>query len=184
MNLLGVLKRKYDNVLSRSDVGLRERRQLNMVVDTRLADLLKRLAAGFTVPRDILGEHVLETGCYYITRVVESEQKTDMLRKHLINVHLLDNGVDDSEAILRIGEGGNITQLFIQAEPVSRSWKKLQHAMALTKKTGNIDYFNKCEKELLRAAVGLARYIEKHDLDEPQDSDVNDDQQKTNLNNQ
>ena len=146
MNLLGVLKKKYDNVISQRDVGLRERQQLNMNIDIRLIGLLKRLAAEFTVPRDVLGEHILEVGCYYLTRAMENEEKTKMLRQHLINVHLIDSGVDDSEVILRIGEGGNISKLLVQVGPVLRSWRAFQHAMVIARKTGNFAYLEKCEK--------------------------------------
>jgi len=174
MNLLGVLKKKYDNAIRQGDVKLRERQQLNMNIDTRLIGLLKRLAAEFTVPRDIVGEHVLEVGCYYLTRAMESEEKTKMLRQHLIDVHLIDGGVDDSEATLRIGEGGNILKLLVQVQPVLRSWSAFKHALAITKKTGNFAYLERCEKQLLRSAVGLASWIEKHHLDEPDSSVTND----------
>lgn len=176
MNLLGVLKKKYDNVIRQRDVELRERRQLNMSIDIRLVDLLKRLAAQFTVPRDVVGEHLLEIGCYYLTRAMESEEKTKMLREHLINVHLIDNGADDREETLRIGEGGNISKLLVQVEPVLRSWRAFKHALAITKKTGNFPYLERCEKQLLRSAVGLASWIEKHHLDETDSSVTNDSQ--------
>ena len=71
-----------------------------MMVDERLIDETKDLAAQFTVPRYCLTEHLLETGCYYLTRAMQSEQKTKMLRQHMIHVHLIDSGIDDSEAIL------------------------------------------------------------------------------------
>ncbi len=178
MNLLGVLKRKYNNVIRQRDVELRERRQLNMNIDVRLIGLLKRLAAEFTVPRDIVGEHVLETGCYYLTRAMENEEMVKMLRQHLIDVHLIDNGVDDSEVILRIGEGGNISELLVQIEPVLRNWRAFKHALAITKKTDNFAHLEKCEKQLLRSAVGLALWIEKHHLDEPVNSETNGGQQE------
>ncbi len=123
MNLLGVLKKKYNNVIRQRDVELRERRQLNMNIDVRLIGLLKRLAAQFTVPRDVIGEHVLESGCYYLTRAMENEEMVKMLRQHLIDVHLIDNGIDDNEAILRLGEGGNISELLVQVEPFLRCWR-------------------------------------------------------------
>lgn len=173
MNLLGVLKKKYDNVIRQRDVELRERRQLNMSIDVRLIDLLKRLAAQFTVPRDVIGEHVLEVGCYYLTRAMENEEKTKMLRQHLINVHLIDNGVDDSEETLRLGEGGNISKLLVQVKPVIRSWRAFRHALVITKRTGNFAYLEKCEKQLLRSAVGFALWIEKHHLDEADSSETN-----------
>jgi len=178
VNLLGVLKKKYDNVIRQRDVELRKRRQLNMSIDVRLLGLLKRLAAEFTVPRDVVGEHVLETGCYYLTKAMESEEKTKMLRQHLINMHLIDNGTDDSEDILRIGEGGNISKLLVQVEPVLRSWRAFKQALAITEKTGNLAFLKKYERQLLRSAVGLALWIEKHHLDEPVNSKTNGAQQE------
>jgi len=178
MNLLGVLKRKYNNVIRQRDVELRERRQLNMNIDERLIGLLKRLAAEFTVPRDIVGEHLLEVGCYYLTRAMENEEMVKMLRQHLIDVHLIDNGADDSEVILRIGEGGSISKLLVQVEMVLRSWMAFKHALVITKKTRNFTYLEKCEKQLLRSAVGLALWIEKHHVDEPVNSETNGGQQE------
>jgi len=178
MNLLGVLKEKYNNMIRQRDVELRKRRQLNMNVDVRLISLLKRLAAEFTVPRDNVGEHVLETGCYYLTKAMESEEKTKMLRQHLINMHLIDNGTDDSEEILRIGEGGSISKLLVQVEPVLRSWRAFKQALAITEKTGNLAFLKKYERQLLRSTVGLALWIEKHHLDEAVNSETNGGQQE------
>jgi len=178
MNLLGALKKKYDNGVRQREVEPRERRQLNMTVNVRLIDLLKRLAAALTVPRDIVGEHVLEVGCYYLTRAMEHEEKTKMLRQHLINVHLIDGGLDDSEATLRIGEGGNISKLLLQVKPVIRSWRTFEYALRVTKKTGNFAYLEKCERELLRSAVEFALWVEEHHLDEPDNGETNGGQQE------
>ncbi|MFC1939287.1 hypothetical protein ACFLXO_01210 [Chloroflexota bacterium] len=178
MNLLGVLKKKYDNMIRQRDVELRERRQLNMSIDVRLIGLLKHMASELTVPRDVLGEHALEVGCYYLTRAMENEEKTGMLRQHLINAHLIDSGVDDSEAILRMGEGGNISKLLVQVSPVLRNWRAIQHAMVVARKTGNFAYLEKCKKQLLRSVVGLALWLEKHHLDEPGSGENNDIQQE------
>lgn len=180
MNLLGVLKKKYKNALWQRGVKLRERQQLNMSIDIRLVGLLKRLAAEFTVPRDIVGEHALETGCYYLNRAMEDEEKTKILRQHLIGVHLIDSGVDDSESILRIGEGGDISKLLAQVEPVLRDWKAFKHALPIAKRTRNFAYVEKFEKQLLQSAVELASWIEKHHLDESVNNETIGDQQKDN----
>ena len=166
MNLLGILKKKYINTLRHSDVELRIRRQLNMTIDVRLIRLLKRLAAQLTVPRNILGEHVLEVGCYYLTRTLESEHNTKILQRHLINLHLLDSGVDDSEAILRMGEGGIISQLLFRIEPIITNCRAIQQSMVIAKKTGDFKNYDKYKKELLRSAVGLAQWMEEHRPDE------------------
>jgi len=103
-----------------------------------------------------------------------------MLRHHLINVHLIDNGVDDSEAILRIGEGSNISQLLFQVRPVLRSWKEMQHAFELFKKTGDTSHFKKAERKLLNSVVGFAQWVEHHRLDEPESSISHDGQLEDN----
>lgn len=166
MNLLGILKRKYLNTLQQRDVELRVRRQLNMTIDIRLIELLKNLAAQFTVPRNVLGEHVLEVGCYYLTTAMEREQNTKILRQHLIDVHLIDNGVDDSAAILRMGEGSNVSQLLLQVDPVINCCRALRQSIPIAKKTGNFTYFDKCKKELLQSAIRLVQWLEEQHVGE------------------
>lgn len=179
MNLVSLLKQKLANEIRKQHVALRQRRQLNMMVDERLIDETKELAAQFTVPRYCLVEHLLETGSYYLAKAMENEDKTKMLRQHLINVHLIDNGVDDSEAILRIGEGSNISQLLFQIRPVLRSWKAFRHAIIMAKKTRNthdITYLERCERKLKESVIMFALWIEQHRLDEPDNNDSDDPQ--------
>ena len=106
MNLVNLLKKKLANEIRKQHMALRQRRQLNMTVDVRLIDETKELAAQFTIPRYCLVEHLLEVGCYYLTRAMENEDKTKMLRHHLdsmgpaffftheINIERLDGGVN------------------------------------------------------------------------------------------
>ena len=180
MNLPGVLRKRYKNMLRQREVKLRERHQINMNIDVRLIGSLKRLAAEFTVPRDIVGEHALETGCYYLKRAMEDEEKTKILRQHLIKVHLIDSGVDDNEWISRIGEGGDISKLLVQVKPVLRDWKAFKHALPIARRTRNFAYAEKFEKRLLQSVVGFASWIEKHHLDESVNNETIDDQQKDN----
>ncbi|MFC2042100.1 hypothetical protein ACFLTV_01165 [Chloroflexota bacterium] len=180
MNLVSLLKRKLAKEIGKKDIALRRRRQLNTMVDERLIDETKELAAEFTVPRYCLVEHLLQTGHYYLTRAMEDEGKAKMLRHHLINVHLIDNGFDDSEAILRIGEGSDISQLLFQVRPILRSWKDIQHAFALSKKTGNTTYFKNAERNLLNSVVAFAQWVEKHHLYEPDKGFIHDGQLEDN----
>ena len=175
MNILSMLKKKYQKEIEQREEGKRQRRQLNMMVDERLIDETKKLAADFTIPRYCLIEHLLETGYYYVTRAMANDDKTKILRRHLINIHLIDNGIDDSEAILRIGEGGNISQLLVQVRPVLRSWGDYKHAIMRAKKTRNtrdITYFERCERKLMESVIAFALWIEQHRLDEPVNGDV------------
>ena len=166
MRLLNLLKKKCEDEIGKKDMEARQRRQLNMVVDGRLIDVVKTQAAQFTVPRDCLGEHLLEIGCFYLIRAMEHEDKAKMLRRHLINVHLIDNGIDDSEAILRIGEGSNISQLLSQVRSVLRSWEAHKHTLTIAKKTHDISHFEKAQRELMQSVVGFALWIEQHRPDE------------------
>jgi hypothetical protein len=179
MNLVNLLKKKLANEIRKQHTALRQRRQLNMMVDERLINETKDLAAQFTVPRYCLVEHLLETGYYYLTRAIENEKKTKMLRQHLIHVHLIDSGIDDSEAILRIGEGSNISQLLFQIRPVLRSWQTYRHAIVMAKNTRNnrdITYVERCQRKLMESVIMFALWIEQHSLDEPDNNDIDDQQ--------
>lgn len=170
MNLLKILMKRYRKEIEQREAGKRLRRQLNMMVDERLIKETKELAAEFTVPRYCLVEHLLETGYYYVTRAMEDEDKAKILRRHLINVHLIDNGTDDSEATLRIGEGGNISQLLMQVRPVLRSWEDFKYAArqaSNTHDTRDITRFQRCERKLMEHVIAFALRLEHHPLDEP-----------------
>ena len=176
MNILSILKKKYQKEIEQRGEDKRQRRQLNMMVDERLINETKELAAEFTVPRYCLVEHLLETGYYYVTRAMEDDDKARILRRHLINVHLVDNGIDDSEAILRIGEGGNISQLLVQVGSVLRIWEAYQYAVRRADKTRNsrdITQFLKCERKLMESVITLALWLEHHHSDELDNSGVN-----------
>ena len=116
-----------------------------------------------------------------MTRAMQSEDKTKMLRHHLIHVHLIDSGIDDSEAILRIGEGSNISQLLVQVRPVLGSWQAYKHSIMRAKKTRNtrdITYFQKCERKLMESVIGFSLWIEQHHLDELDKGDIDDQQRE------
>jgi hypothetical protein len=169
MNILSLLKKKYKEEIEQREEAIRQRRQLNMTVDERLINEIKKLAAQFTIPRYCLVEHLLETGCYYLTRAMESEDRTKILRQHLIHVHLIDNGIDDSEAILRIGEGGDVSNLLTQIRPFLRSFRAFRHVALRAKKTGNlpdITYYDRCERNFLKSAIGFAIWLETNRPDE------------------
>ena len=75
MNLLSILKNKHKKELDASHLDQRTRRQLNMMIDERKIEALKTLSKQFTVPRNVIGEHIIEIGCFYITRIVDNEKK-------------------------------------------------------------------------------------------------------------
>ena len=96
MNVLGAIKKKYDDAMNQIHRHTRIRRQLNMVVDMRSKEYLKVLAAELGVPRDIVGEDCLEKGLYQVSRIMGNEKLAAILRRHLINDHLLNGIIEDS----------------------------------------------------------------------------------------
>ncbi len=173
MNILGALKKKYEDVLRQIGRQTRIRRQLNMNVDLRLREYLKGLHAELGVPRDIVGEHVLEIGCYYLGRILANERPAAILRRHLINDHLLDGKMEDTEVLLRLGEGhGNISELLDRIEPVLYSWRGFQRAFAYAKRTGNFAPFEAWKKHLMNSVVLFAEWLENDYRDEPGDGEA------------
>ncbi|MFC2071325.1 hypothetical protein ACFLUU_01210 [Chloroflexota bacterium] len=168
MKLPGLLKQKHGRAAQQSVVILRQRKQLNVKVDSRLKSELQRLAVKFSVPRDIVAEHALETGCFYMERSLENEDLVKTVRQHLIDVHQLGEEVNDTKSILRIGEGSNISELLDQVEPVLRSWYAFRRAMAVAQRTEKITYLETCKKQLLREVVKFAMWLEQNHMDEPQ----------------
>jgi hypothetical protein len=172
MKLLDIFRKRRDEELKAHGLDVRVRRQLNMMIDYRLCDSLKDLSKELTVPRNVLGEHVIEVGIFYVGAAMENEGKMKLMRKHLIDSHLIDDGFDDDEAIIRIGEAGGISGLVAQAERVLDRWHAFQQALQVARRTRSADYLTKCEHGLLVAAVEMATWIDKHGLfDDPPDSE-------------
>jgi hypothetical protein len=93
MNILSILKKKYQKEIEQREEGKRQRRQLNMMVDERLINETKELAAEFTVPCYCLIEHLLETGYHYqqdsikICPVLFYSEKTHFWVTYASNCH-------------------------------------------------------------------------------------------------
>lgn len=173
MNILSAIKKKYDDTMNQIGRQTRIRHQLNMKVDLRLKEYLKVLQAELGVPRDIIGEHVLETGLHQISRILGKEKLATALRRHLTNGHLLDGEMEDSETMLRLGEGdGSIAGLLVQIEPILYNWRGLQQALVIAKRTGNLAPFEAWKKQLMNSAVVFAEWLEKNYVDEPGSSEA------------
>ena len=102
MNLLSGFITKYRRLLDRRHVKAIKRRQFNMTIDAELAQGVKFLAAILTVPRYVITEHMLQVGCYYILHAMQDPEKREELEKHLVEVHLLGNELQDGEDILKL----------------------------------------------------------------------------------
>jgi len=166
MDLLGKFKRKHNITTVEEGASQYGRQQLNMTVDWRLKEHIKGLAAEFGVPRYVITEHALEIALYHLSRGMRDEKMAAMLRRHLIGKHLLDDGSAEDEAILRLGEGGNISPLLVQVRPILRDWRKFRRALNTVEQTHNMAYVERCREELMRSVVGLALWLEGHHPDE------------------
>jgi len=178
MNILGLLKKKYHKEIEQREEELRNRKQLNVIVDERLIDEVKRLAAWFETPRYVIVEHALDVACFYLTRTLKNPSKREAVRRHLIKDHLLDSGMDDDEVILRIGEGRYASELLSLTKAIARNYRSLQNAMVIAKRTGNTADFRRSDKRLERSVLTLAFWLESHPLDESGNGEAYQNQQE------
>ena len=178
MNILDLLKKKYQKEIEQREADRRERQQLNMIIDVRLIDEVKRLAAWFETPRYVIVEHALDVACFYLTKILKNPRKREAIRRHLVNDHLLDSGWDDNEVILRIGEGRYASELISLARSVTSNFRSLQKAIVIAKRTGDTTPFRNCDKRLQRAVLTLAFWLESHPLDEPDNGGLQTDEQE------
>ena len=145
------------------------REQLNMVVDSRIKGYLEVCKIKLNVNRDIIGEHMLEIGSYYMAKIVSNDELLAKLRRHLVDDHQLEGGRDDTEDILRMGEGHNLNQLMFHVDQIRQIWVDYQTAALYAKRTGNTSQLKKLEKYLHAASVRLAMYLDENPIGEVDD---------------
>ena len=172
MELIGSLKKKYEKIVRRKLDELKRRKQLNMTVDCRLIDEVKRIAAEFSVPRYVIVEHGLQIACFYLDKILGNPRKRGAVHGHLINDHLLASEVHDDEAILRIGEGRYASELLSLAKRAIQSYKSFRQAVYVFRKTGDIDRAKKAEKQFRRSALELVDWLDTHPLDEAENDET------------
>ena len=173
MNVLDAIRKKYDATMQQIHRQTRIRRQLNMVVDLRSKEYLKVLAAKLGVPRDVVGEHCLEIGLYQLDRIMGNEKLAIALRRHLTNDHLLNGNMEDTEAMLRLGEGdGEISQVLEQIEAVLYNWRGFKQAVKVAERTNNLALLDAWEKRFKKSAAIFADWLEKKYLNEPGSSEA------------
>ena len=119
------------------------KQQLNTVVSTGMINKIRKLAAEFSVPRYAVTEYLLETGHFYVSLILKNRKKREILREHLIDRHMLDNGYDDPEELLRIGEGRYASGLISLAKSVIRDFRVLERLLPDAKRTGKFDNIEK-----------------------------------------
>jgi len=174
MNILGALKRKHEKQIRQQLHMPGERKQLNFVANTKIIHKVRRLAAEFAVPQYAIAEHLLETGHFYISRILKKRGEREILRGHLIDKHILNSGDDDPEELLRIGEGRYASALISLAKVVVMDFRVLERVWADAKKTANLDDVEKAREKLQNSAFNLAYWLSKHPLEEPDKEEMED----------
>jgi len=165
MNILDALKKKHEQQKNQQMPLLGEKKQLNMTVNTKIIQKVRKLAAEFAVPRYAITEHLLETGYFYVSKILKNRKKREVIREHLIDMHMLDSGYNDPEELLRIGEGRYASELISQAKIIIRDFRILERLWPDAKRTGKFDNFEKARNKLLMSALTLAEWLSTHPLE-------------------
>ena len=171
MNIFDVLKQKHIKQLEKN-LDVVDKKQLNTVISTRLIHKIKRMAADFAVPRYAITEHLLQTGHFYVNQILKNRKKKEILRRHLIERHMLNTGYDDPEEILRIGEGGYASELIAPSKTIIRDFRLLQRIWTDASKTGRFDDVEKARKKVVNSTLKLASWISSHPLEELESEDA------------
>ena len=174
MNILSALRKKHETKRNQQLHSFWEKKQLNTTVNTIIIHKVGKLAAEFAVPRYAITEHLLEIGYFYVSRVLKNRKKREIIREHLIDMHILDGGYEDPEELLRIGEGRYASGLISLANNVVRDFRVLERLLPDAKRTGKFDNFEKVRKKLLRSALTLADWLSTHPLEEPDPEEIED----------
>ena len=174
MNILNALRKKHEKQRNQQLHSFGEKKQLNTTVNTKIIQKVRKLAAEFAVPRYAITEHLLETGYFYVSKILKNRKKREIIREHLIDMHMLDGGYEDPEELLRIGEGRFSSEMFSLAKNVVRDLRVLERLWADAKNTGDFDNVEKARKKLLRSALTLADWLSTHPLEEPDPEEMED----------
>ena len=151
---------------------LGNKKQYNVNISPRIIQKISKLSAEYSVPRYAIAEHLLETGCFYAFKILESRKKREMLREHIIDIHMLDSDYDDSEEILRLGEGRYASTLLALARGVVRDFRIFERSVSEAKRKHTIDDAEKSKYQLLRSVVNLAMWLARHPLEEPDSEEI------------
>ena len=101
---------------------LGNKKQYNVNIHPKIINRIRKLSAEYSVPQYAIAEHLLEIGCFYTYKILESLKKREILREHIIDRHMLDSGYDDAEDLMRLGEGRYASELFSMAKVVVRDF--------------------------------------------------------------
>lgn len=165
MGLVNRIKARLLNAIENEEIAEKTKKQYNVVIDKELIAQIRLLASACGSNRSATAEHLLEIGSFYLGNALADPQKREIVVEHLCDKHLLGiiGGTDDL-GILMIGQNDNNWELLEYSKPVLRAYKEYCKAPKMTMKTGDVRYMEKAEKDLLKAAVGFAIWLQKRAL--------------------
>lgn len=166
MDIMGALRKKKHEAAKQEETRRQEKRQLNVLVNPRMIEKTKRLSAEYSVARYAVIEHALEIGCFYLDRILKSRSKHELVREHLIDCHLLANGFDDPEEIMRIGEGFYSSELISFQTKVTKSVVAFNLAVSIAERTHNFDAADRARDRLIKSVLAFANWLYKHPLED------------------
>ena len=175
MNIITAIKARLLRSVDEGEIVIKKRKQFNVTIEEGIIDLVHYLASRYGVPLGPTAAHMLQVGAYYMGNALEVSQKKELLSKHIVEAHLLGIGPDDDPAILVIGETSDYWKLLEFSKYVLRRYKKYCQAPKITRRTGDIRYMQKAEKDLLKATVGFAMWLQKQSWGSPTEMEADQD---------
>lgn len=139
--------------------------QFNMTINPELKRAIQNLAKTFRVPKFAVTEHVLQTGLYYILKAIKDDKIRLALEKHLINRHLLEIRGNDEEALIKMAEGDRAWQLVGFAKRVIKSFRDLEYALKVAKRTRDDSLYKQKRNQLDISILEMADWVVKHGLE-------------------
>jgi len=170
MSIFELFKKKTDYITEETS-KVKSRKQLNVTVSPRTFERIRHLSAELSVPRYIIAEHLVDVGYFYVTRILDNPQRRALLRKHLIDQHLLNTISSDPEEVLRSGEGHYKSELIELSIKLLRAANEFRKAIAYTQKTGDAKPLNAAERNFNYAGLVLADWFSKNPLDEIEENE-------------
>jgi len=170
MHILNFHKRQKKQKKNIFDDSTSEKVQFNVVINTEIKAAINIMAKQFRLNLSVTAAHLLQTGLYYTAIAIQNPEKREKIEQHLIQIHLLDQPVDDEEVIIRLVEPNQNWMLLAHSKQVIAKAVRLKNVMAQVRRTGDFDPLERAEKEMRRAILRFADYLMKHRLDDSGES--------------
>ena len=108
--------------------------QYNKNIARKVSLRVKALVPYFGLPEDTICEQCIETGVYYLIKIVRDPAKLQDMKTHLIKDHYSKpEPLNDDEVILRMGEENDVSEYLKGIRTITKSYSNFRR----TKKPGS-----------------------------------------------